>query len=292
MSAFLPLLRLVVGHGFFTRDPCPAIEVVPQPRSAELAARAGLLVRRRAGGAAVLRGEGDALERWAADLGPELRLDFRLESRDPRLRDYTEPGPPPAGRMVALDDRDADTPDGDGPILLGRRGPVSEEDWVEMDSERLFGALRPQDRRLPPLALVTLHLADADGRLRVPTVGPAGPEYRVRFEARRTYWRYLLLGPLAADGARVTDSDRETEFEFGGETLLPGDRRALAFRSTTPIALRERSERRFQLREEGGSASGNGRVLVNRLPVAGPDGLRREIVDGSPAFVSDIFVYV
>lgn len=294
MSGWRPLARLLVGHDFFHRDPCPAVEVRLQPHSRALLQRMGLVVRHEAGGAAVLHsGDLEALASWAAELGEGLRLDFRVEPRDPRFRDYTAPGPVPPGRILAFDSREGSPPREDEPVRLSRRERVSEEDLVDTDSERLAPVLTSRDRRLPPVAVVSIHLADARGRLLVPDPGDEGTIWRVDFQARQTYWRYLFLGALARDGASVTDSDRETEFEPHGETRLPGDRRALAFRSTTPIPLRERSDRRFQLRLDGSSGSssnGNGRVLVKRLPVASPEGLRRETIDGSPALVSDIFV--
>ena len=292
MSRYAPLFSVTVGHGFFADDACPAVGLALDAPSATLAARAGLLVRTRPGRIAVLHDESrrDALAMWAAD-GPEsFRLDLQVTSGDPLFSDYTEPGTARDGAILAFDGATA-TPDPEGGrYRLSKEEYVSEQDFEDLTSDRVTSALTPRALLVRPLALIRIPLADEAGALLDPGDGDAGRAYRIDLRARETYWRYLLLGDLAERTSSITDLDMGAQFDFGGEALLPGNRKALAFRSTTRIPLSERSDRRFQLRLEGANGSGNGRVLVKRLPVATPRGIYRETIDGESAFVSDIFV--
>lgn len=85
----------------------------------------------------------------------------------------------------------------------------------------------------------------------------------VRFGARRTYWTYYLTGVDSLGPLRLVDADAELAFEPLGETPLANAQSAKTFRSTQPVALRERSDRRLQVRERRGAAE---RVIVRRLP--------------------------
>lgn len=232
----------------------------------------------------------DALELYAADAAADFRLDLRLWAHDPHFSDCTEPATARQGAILAFDAWSATPDPADGSYRLSAGEHVSEDDFVPLDSERAASALTPRDLLVPPVALVRLQLADADGALLVPDPEGDGRRYRLDFRARRAYWRYLLLGELAGESVTISDLDGDAGFTSGGRETLPGDRRALSFRSTGPIPLRERSDRRFQLRLEAAEGSENGRLLIRRLPVATPAGLRRETIDGEAAFVSDIYV--
>ena len=62
----------------------------------------------------------------------------------------------------------------------------------------------------------------------------------------------------------------------------------MAIRSRAPIALAQRSERRFQLRSR---QRGGDKVLVKRLPVAAAQFLAREQIGGESRLVSEIHVH-
>jgi hypothetical protein len=110
----------------------------------------------------------------------------------------------------------------------------------------------------------------------------------VRFAARSPVWKYCLLGDWASEDVRIVDLAREAEFTPAVTENLAGGRDAKAIRSSTGIALRNRSSRRFQLRGVDGNTE---RVLIKRLPVAGARHLARETIDGTPTWVSEIYVH-
>jgi hypothetical protein len=86
---------------------------------------------------------------------------------------------------------------------------------------------------------------------------------------------------------QVTDVAGVVRFGDSDHEVLPDGTRVTVIRSAVPIALAERPRQRFQLRRGTGA---DARVLVARLPLASPAGLRREIVDGVLSDVSEIFV--
>ena len=174
-------------------------------------------------------------------------------------------------------------------VLCSTEAFVSEADLRPTASEALAPLLTKRDATVRPVAVLRLRLADAVTALAEGATS-APRAYRLDFRPRETHWRYLLLGGLAERAASVVDPEGSTEFERTGETTLPGDRAAVAFVSRTRIPLQERSDRRFQLRENGNNGSNGGRVLIRRLPVASPREIHREIVDGRDALVSDIYL--
>ena len=141
--------------------------------------------------------------------------------------------------------------------------------------------LAPQQRQSPPLAL-----------LRVPTPRPApagGHEHYVcTFAARAPIWKYCLVGTWSTDALEVVAASGESAFDEPVPERLDNGQPVLAFRSKAGIELRERSDKRFQLRARGAAAD---RVLVKRLPVAGADHFARETIHGVPTLVSEIYVH-
>ena len=291
MSRFAPLFRVEVGHSFFSRGLCKVVDLALDGPSRALVQRAGLVARMGPGRLEVfydmemLR----TLELFSSDPEEPFRLDLRLTTRDPSFWDYTEGGPP-RDSILAFDSRSASPDPQDGTLRLSKEEVVSAEDGLPVVSARLAGLLEGRDLIAPPAALLRVRLADEDGAFLVPPPSGGGWVYALRFAARRTYWRYLLLGRLAGSGTTILDPDGVAQFEWVGEEILPGDRKASSFRSTTRIPLEEFSSRRFQLRATGGNGAGNGRILIKRLPVAGATASRRETIEGESALVSDILV--
>lgn len=294
MSRFETLFTIDVAHRFFGADPCTVLDFVPSAASRARAAKAGLLVRSTPTGTHVCRDleRRDALALYAADRDDPLAITYRVRSRDPQLASYTDPTPLREGQVLLFDNR-ATRPEPGGTALLLHGGDfVGEADFAGWDAEELRGLATSRDRLAPPAAVVRVFVSDEAGGLLDPA-DPAPVAYHLSFQARSTYWKYYLLGPLAGKRSFITDPDDEIEFESSGETALPGDRTAVTFTSTTRIPLRRRSERRFQLREHvagNGNGNGAGRVLVKRLPVASPEGSFRETIDGRDAIVSDMYI--
>jgi hypothetical protein len=132
---------------------------------------------------------------------------------------------------------------------------------------------------MPPLAVLRVPLA---------ALPPAPLHYTVRLAARATVWKYCLHGEWPEPQLQVVDLASGVEFDEPAPDRLDNGAPLLAIRSRAPIALAQRSERRFQLRSR---QRGGDKVLVKRLPVAAAQFLAREQIGGESRLVSEIHVH-
>lgn len=116
----------------------------------------------------------------------------------------------------------------------------------------------------------------------------SSPIYTLRFAARKTIWRYYLVG-LPADQMKsakiepVSINGKAVSFITGSEPVtLPTGQSALEIRSNQPIPLAEAPTARVLLSTDGMTDS-------QRLPCAGPD---IALANDGETWVSNIFVRV
>lgn len=133
---------------------------------------------------------------------------------------------------------------------------------------------------------VVMPLAPADCASEAAWQTSAPVEQELALPVRQTIWKYLLLGAWG-DELAVADVAGSMAFTAPERETLPNGETAVVIRSREPLALEERPRHRFQLRRGAGAGE---RVLLARLPMAAPAGLRREVVDGVLRDVSEIFV--
>lgn len=134
---------------------------------------------------------------------------------------------------------------------------------------------------LPPLSLPLFQHGSADFAT---WLHSPNRQQRLQLAARRTIWKYLLLGDWSGQQPELHDPLGLVQFEAATPLALGDGRSALAIRSGSALPLAERAVPRFQLRDANAHPP---RLLMARLPVAAPGGLQRE-PDGTP--VSEIFV--
>ena len=278
MSRYAPLVSLTIEHEFFVGNRCDALSCEPGAASTRLARDCEMVLKSRTDGVTVYldQDRADALTLAQADPAAPPELWFRLRPQDPALANFTFPSTPRDGAVLFFSNTDATPAVDGGPQSLSAEDTVSESDFVTFDDEVLATILTARDRRIPPFAFVRLVLGDLTPR-----------RYELRFEARQTFWKYYLLGEMALPTATIVDTRQEVEFETGVETTLADDRRAISFTSKARIPLRQQSDCHFQLREVG---SGVNRVLIRHLPVASPDRLYKDTINGREALVSDIYI--
>jgi hypothetical protein len=119
----------------------------------------------------------------------------------------------------------------------------------------------------PPADLPAGATAEAGGYVRPST-------YEIRFEARRTRWRYLVSGrgrELDESMLQIKDGDGKASFERAGHALLPGGGRAVSFESREPLPLRQRPEHKFALHGLPEAGSRRAQKLIDPLPVPSAD---------------------
>jgi len=282
MADFRPLFGVRIEHEYVAPDRCDALEFRLDEASRSRLARAGIVLRGVPDGLVALADrdqEADVLRPWLADPARPFRLVFRLLPRSSDFHLYTDL--PADRRIVRLLDTAVVAP-ADGPIRLDRPpGPGEGDDVLDALGEAY---LTRRDELVPPVVLLVVQLSPE-------LLDRASTEpYRIAFEARRTIWRYHLLGPLAGLEAVIREEAPGGEdavgFRPAGRMEHPGGRSARTLVSEAPIPVLRASGRRLQLREE---APGS-RILVRRLPLAAPEGLGIADVDGRSTLVTDIFV--
>lgn len=292
MGRHHPLVSVAVEHGFFTEGGCRDLVFEPTRETTASVSRLALLARPTPNGVALFFEEDrvDGLRMRASESEP-LWLAWRVTSRDRAFENYTTPSIrmfPSKVLFFSNLSRPEPAP-GDATVYLHERESVTAadfRDWDVLTADTMpVGLGTWRDRKLPPHFVVGI-------RIGVPELGRAlaettGGQYGIRFDARETVWKYYVLGLGPKVASYVADADSRLEFLTGVEESLAGGRKARVFRSGTPIALRDRFELKLQLRE---SSTGNGKVLVRRLPVATADQIYTEVVQGDETVVSEIYV--
>ena len=289
MGPFLPLFSLEVAHSYFTDGVCQGLGLAPTPASARQVERIGGLVRRTDRGLVLAfdASKVEALRLQAGDPDDPLRFDFLGRSSDPSFANYTDLPVGSARALTMLDSRRAVHEPATGHWRLHLGANAGEADLRGLDSPEATDALSVHERRAPPhfAVSVTIEPADVDA-----AAASEGRRYVCRLAARATVWKYCLFGDFAEAGGdlQVVDTVQACPFDDAVGERLPDGQAILAVRSRAPIALQDRSERRFQLRQR---TDGTDKVLVKRLPVASPRQISREVLGGVPTLVSEIYVH-
>lgn len=314
-QSYVPLATVTLQHRYFPGSRARHLRLEPDFSAVSLARSAGLIIKYSNDGLMIAANVRDEAPRAAA-LAMHLEssanapdLWFRLADTDPVLRQCTAGLPKKKDTALMFATPDQPLAGSNAVLSLTSGDTASQDDSVALDSDALAAVLTTHDRLIPPLAFVRLSLGDL--------IDPAGIEaieqfeqkqFMIRFDAPETRWRYILVGDHASGNVEVseiTDDDGATgeaslsdtsgnpdasghptaTFTARRETLQSG-RDATTFLSDQSIALRLQQPRRFVLRD-----GSNGDVLINRLPVAAPEGLMRTSVDGQEMDVSDIYIH-
>lgn len=272
MARYLSLLRIEVGHGFYAGGRCRDLRWVPTADTAAVLRASGAVVRED-DGALVLYGTAQALAASApAVLAWQLHAlddDFATATDDPAQR---------PGELLYFDAADA-VAETAGHWRLHAGATVSSADVRPVTWPLVAQALLSRPGRLPPLALLRVPLA----RLPPPPVA-----LRLQLAARATVWKYCLHGDWPEPQLQVVDPAQQAVFGAPEPDRLVNGAPLLAIRSEAPIALAQRSGRRFQLRSR---QRGGDKVLVPCLPVAAARFLAREQIGGTSRLVSEIHVH-
>ncbi|TDO25670.1 hypothetical protein [Sediminibacterium goheungense] len=95
-----------------------------------------------------------------------------------------------------------------------------------------------------------------------------GTLLNIRFQAKATYWRYILTSEHLKTLVNPAVVHKETRETFIGPEnfLLPDQREAIVFRSAVPVEITALPNKSFQLLENYEPASGKGRVIIGMMP--------------------------
>lgn len=288
MGSYSPLFSIEVRHSFFAGGLCRDLDFFRTPQTDRVIQNAGLLIKDTKHGVRVFYDANttDSLNLYSGGQDDPLILGFKVFSRDPLFANYTEAEINKRDSILYFDNLNEEIED-TGKLRLHHQEFVSDADSEKVDSPQLDNILGIKDRLVSPIFVINIRIPVGEGSLFDDQSKVISKDYYINFSGRQTIWKYCLMGEMAREDLFIADLDNETEFEFTGEETVGESRTALAFKSTTTVPIRERSDRRFQLRDKG---SGNGRVVIRRLPVASASQISKEMIDGEEALVSEMLI--
>ncbi|MEL4178826.1 hypothetical protein [Roseateles sp. PN1] len=166
--------------------------------------------------------------------------------------------------------------------------------WQERPAHDLCWTLASRDRHFSNYSEALPLL-----QLRLPLVKPGIQDFeawlqsladnrqQVTIKARRSIWKFLLVGDWSDHRLQLLDADQRVRFEAGAPERLPDGRQAQVFRSRKRLLMCERPSLRLELHDVGVDPP---RRLLARLPGASPRTLSYEFNRGHRWPVSEIFV--
>jgi len=288
MATYSPLFRLKIEHSYFSDGLCPALKLVPTPGTAKIIGNSGLVAKNVRHEFHVFfdATKTDILRSFAADSGVPFSLVFEAISNDPLFGNYTETRVNKSGSILYFESQGTSA-DADGRYRLHSEESVGEIDFRETDSALPLSESGCVDGHFARVFVLNINISERDVDALIAHSASAVKDYFIKFQGRRSIWKYYLLGDLANEKFYVDDRDKQIEFISSGEITLPNERVAQSFRSRTPLPLFDRSKFHFQLKDGN---SGGSKVLIKRLPVASPSQVSKEIIDGSETLVSEMFI--
>ncbi|NNM82254.1 MAG: hypothetical protein HKL98_06620 [Burkholderiales bacterium] len=269
MGFYEPLFSIEVENSYFSSGSWKDLDFVPDFATEKMISSSGMLLKKTGSGIGLFcEKEREAALPLFAENG-SIRFCFKATAFDRNFSTYTSM--PFAGGKVLLFSNSG------GRDSLARSGTASSDDFEEVEKLAGEGILGERECRIPPDFVVKILIAPQE----------RGRRFTIRFGARESFWQYHLLGNMNRENAFIVDLDSRVEFEARGEAMLPGNRRSSVFRSKERLAVQEKTEYRFQLRERSQSGS---RVLVKRLPTASGARLGSELIDERREIVLENYV--
>ncbi|HEY4319222.1 MAG TPA: hypothetical protein VGN04_16600 [Herbaspirillum sp.] len=295
MPFYSPLFSVDVEHAFWEGPAPAALTCVPTPQTADWMRRRDVLMRPQRNGVALFC-EASRRRMLLDDCTPgEVLLAFKWYARDTLFSQYTLPLAPtpdslPYLRSGAAVEDGSEASAGHDRRRLHAGEFVDAEAMQAMTAPLLARHLDASDLLRKPVLVAEIDPADhvvghtAAGQ---DAAEEANVDYRVRFSARKSVWKYYFIDAAGEDQLAVVDLDETVRFVAAEPEVLPGNRRALVFMSDSEIDMQQKYPQRFQLRRQGGMGE---QVLIRRLPNADVSKVTQEMIGSRAALVSEIYI--
>jgi hypothetical protein len=289
METYLPLLSISVGHGYFSDGEWKGLDFDATPATMKVIKGADVLIKKTNNGIAAFynKKRTDALSLYAADSNGELRFSFKVYSKDRTFANYTSLAGQAIGNILVFDNRESVLDSEKAKLRLSRDEFVSEKDYREIEKLIAEGILDERERPVPPDFIVDVFIKPKKNDSSGNDLAWEHHDCVIKFNPRRSFWRYFLLGNMNRSDPSIIDIDNRIEFESCGDVVLAGNRPAKVFRSKEAIPVHEISTYRFQLKEQG---EGGSRVLIKRLPVASEGRLGMDVINGKNEIVLETYI--
>lgn len=247
----------------------------------------------------------------ARDQLEPISFDFKVYSKDPDFKNYTEPFSVdtdgvfwfsnhetkgagkqalPAPQFVSFGKiRNSDSSLRRESELRKYKAELSPQDRFMRE---LSDMLEPSDLQMPPEFVLRIYADNLQGSLLKQWLETDATVYSVKLNSRQRYWKYYLLGKIVHDSRPenvffVDDPDKRFEFEATGEETLADRNTAFTFRSKQQIPLNEHYAFRFQLKQK----TRNGEIVViPRLPFASIGRVGLDAISERQTIVSEIYI--
>ena len=290
MGSYRPLLKIEVEHSYFSANICRELRFTLTDNSARLLERAGCLVRQINAGLLLLHdtAQTSTLRELTASVHEPFIVHWLVRASDALFSNYTARATHTPRALLMLD-KTARVQD-----YQGNKPPHPSDSLVSADDSQRLGSpwlcplLSRRERLLPPDFTMSVVVTAAD----VGTMAQGPRQLVCCLQARATVWKYCFVGDWGniheAEPLKVLDLAQAWQFDAAVDELLPNGQMALTVRSTECIPLQDRSDKRFQLRQQNGDTD---KVLIKRLPLASPRYLSRETLGDVSTQVSEIYIY-
>lgn len=271
LSVFDILVKVNCSHSYFFNGIFNGFTVKPADATSRALQNHDLLMKPFNGGFYILYNQNFAgTTRTRQDvLNEKLTLDFTLVLNDTLFYNYTADAPAQIDQSIYFFNNTLNT---NG--LLHANEFVSESDVqpVSYFKEQFF---------VKPFAKLTLAISS-----------DLQNEYTIKFKARSTYWRYILMGNYLQElnSPAIIDADSTNAFGVPAKIDLPGNRQVNAFTSGQALQLSQRPAKAFQLAENYENGSSKYKVVIRSLPYPDISAISR-LPNNSSSNFSDIFIY-
>jgi len=288
MSTYLPLFSIAVEHEFFSGAVCSCLDFVATENTHRLINNSGLLLRKTNDGIHVAYDESrlESLQQYALDTDDALCFEFKVYSSSAEFKSYSEPFSASNDEIAYLTNDNVSLDDA-GWLELHAQKNLSKIDLLPPDAAQLKDMLSQKDRLIPPVFVVKIYANEKQNGLFDKQLKPVVRNYKLRFKARQTVWKYFLLGDMAKQNAYIVDAENKVEFEPAGTSVLADQRIAMTFRSKQSIPLNENYDFYFQLKQK---VPGGDKIVIKRLPVARMNQTGNEVVAEQGMVVSEIYI--
>ncbi len=250
-SSFNILTAVTIAHGYFPNEIPTGFSFLPTDATRHLLLRLGLVFRSTANTATIYYDAHFAGTPRTRDevLLNEETLVFNLSNSDSSFLNYT-------GNIEA---------DNISKSLFLFSNLNSDNTIREVLTSAEF--VSPDDI-IPVDQMEEAFFSKPFGQLRIKLHKDLSTSLQIRFQAKSTYWRYILTSEHLKTLVNPAVVHKETRQAFIGPEnfVLPDQRAAIVFRSATPVQMTALPNKSFQLLENYEPASGRGRVIIGMMP--------------------------
>lgn len=240
------LIGVSFQHSYFMNESPRCFDVKVSAETETVLLNNGLLFKPKSNGFIIgFESYNNGKERRReAVLASDRLLRFTVRMHDPLFYNYTSLSTPDISNSIFLFNN----------VFGSKESRLHPGEYVELTDIISVKNIK-ENYFTKPFAIIEIYLEKVDTK-----------EYVIRFKEKYTYWRYLLVSDHLKELNNPAVINDSVIFNGPEKIILPDKRTALAFESTIPIGIKERSERAFQLVENYDAVTKKGKTITKALP--------------------------